>query len=83
MSLDNEPLCKSTLSLDLHNLNRVMECLKVAAVTLRQMKCVFPAPSVEYLGHVIDKDGLHPSPEKVCAIQDVPEPRNLTKLKSC
>ena len=59
-----------------------MECLKVAAVTLRQSKCVFLVPSVKYLGHVIDKNGLHLSPEKVCAIQDAPETRNLTKLKS-
>ena len=42
----------------------------------------FLAPSVEYLGHIIDKDGLHSTPEKVQAIQDAPEPRNLSELKS-
>jgi hypothetical protein len=64
------------------NLDRVMDRLKSGGVTLKESKCVFAAPSVEYLGHVIDKDGLHPSKEKVRAIQEAPEPRNVTELKS-
>ena len=59
----------------LKNLDKVMDRLKLAGVTLKQPKCIFLAPSVEYLGHIIDKDGLHPAPEKVRAIQDAPEPR--------
>ena len=39
-------------------------------------------PSVEYLGHVIDEEGLHPSQEKVRAIQEAPEPTNVSELKS-
>ena len=38
--------------------------------------------SVEYLGHVIDRDGLHPLQEKLRAIQETPEPCNITELKS-
>ena len=66
----------------LKNLDKVMDRLKSAGVTLKQPKCIFLAPSVEYLGHIIDKDGLHPAPEKVRAIQDAPEPHNLSELKS-
>lgn len=40
------------------------------------------APSVTYLGHLIDAAGLHPLPEKVRAIQEVPTPRNVSELKS-
>ena len=65
-----------------NNLDKVMDCLKSAGVTLKQPKCIFLAPSVEYLGHIIDSDGLHPAPEKVRAIQDAPEPCNLSELKS-
>ena len=54
----------------LKNLDKVMDRLKSAGVTLKQPKCIFLAPSVEYLGHIIDKNGLHPAPEKVRAIQD-------------
>ena len=43
---------------------------------------VFLAPSVIYLGHVIDSQGLHPTQEKVKAIQDAFKPNNVTELKS-
>ena len=66
----------------LENLNRVLERLEAAGVTLKESKCVFLAPSVEYLGHVIDKDGLHPSPEKLRTIREAPEPHNISELKS-
>ena len=31
-------------------------------------------PSVEYFAFVVDRDGIHPSPRKVQAIQEVPVP---------
>lgn len=38
--------------------------------------------SVEYLGHEIDAQGLHPLPVKVLAIQRAPTPENVTQLKA-
>ena len=52
----------------LKNLELVLQRLELAGLTLKELKCVFTAESVEYLGHVIDKNGLHPSPSKVQAI---------------
>ena len=66
----------------LKNLDKVMDHLKSAGVTLKQPKCIFLTPSVEYLEHIIDKDALHPAPKKVRMIQDAPEPSNLSELKS-
>ena len=39
-------------------------------------------PRVEYLGHVIDEHGLHPTKDKVKAIQEAPQPHNVTELRS-
>ena len=39
-------------------------------------------PSVEHFAFVVDQHGIHPSPHKVQAIQEVPEPQNATELKS-
>ena len=66
----------------LKNLDMVLERLEKANVTLKRDKCMFAAKSVEYLEHVIDHEGLHPSREKVRAIQDAPVPHNITELKS-
>ena len=40
------------------------------------------APSVDYLGHVIDSAGLHPRKAKVKAITDASAPINVTELRS-
>ena len=66
----------------LHNLGQVLERLESAGLSLKKSKCVFMTTSVEYLGHVIDATGLHPSSSKVKAIKEAPEPTNITELKS-
>ena len=66
----------------LANLDRVMARLKSAGLTLKKSKCLFGLSSIEYLGHIIDADGLHPSSNEVRAIKDAPEPKSLAELKS-
>ena len=53
----------------LANLDRVMARLESAGLTLKKSKCLFGLSSIEYLGHIIDADGLHPSSNKVRAIK--------------
>ena len=43
---------------------------------------MFLVPSVVYLRHKIDAQGLHPVGEKVKAVKKAPTPRNVTELKS-
>ena len=50
--------------------------------TVEKGKCKFLIPSVDYLGYVIDAQGLRPHPDKVSAIQQAPKPLNVTRLKS-
>ena len=66
----------------LHNLDSVLTRLESAGLTLKKSKCTFRASSVEYLGHVIDAQGLHPAISKIKAISQAPAPSNTTKLKS-
>ena len=46
------------------------------------MKCSFLQESIEYIGHVISSQGIHPFPKKIEAIQKIAEPTNFTELKS-
>ena len=41
---------------------------------VNQSKCEFRISSVEYQGHRIDEDGLHPLKDKISAILDAPSP---------
>ena len=40
------------------------------------------APLVEFLGNIIDKDGIRPLPAKVRVVQQAPRPTSITELKS-
>ena len=49
---------------------------------LKKAKCSFFLDSVEYLGHIISKDGLHTSESKVKAVLEAPSPKNVPELRS-
>ena len=38
--------------------------------------------SVEYLGHIIDSEGIKATPEKIAAIERAPMPKNIQQLRS-
>ena len=83
MYIDDILITRKTPEEHLRNLDQVMHRLEQVGVTLKELKCIFAAPSIEYLGHIIDKAGLHPSnKEKLQAIQLAPEPQNITEHKS-
>ena len=43
----------------LRNLARVLERLASAGIRLKQDKCSFMIPEVQYLGHRISSEGIH------------------------
>jgi len=63
-------------------LEEVLSRMEKAGLRLKKKKCQFMVPSVTYLGYIVDSEGLHPTPEKIRAITEVPSPRNVTELKS-
>ena len=66
----------------LKSLERVMKVLQDHGVRLKLSKCRFMQDQVEYLGLIIDKHGLHASPEKVRAVLEAPKPRNIKELRA-
>ena len=63
-------------------LGEVLRRIESAGLRLRRDKCTFFSPAVTYLGYRIDREGLHPVPEKVAAIHNAREPKCVTELKS-
>ena len=49
---------------------------------LNKAKCAFLLPKVEYLGHIINEQGLHLTHDKVKAIQEASRPHNVVELRS-
>jgi hypothetical protein len=48
-----------------HAERHVLERFEKANLRLQPKKCTFAASKVEYLGHVLGRDGVRPNPEKV------------------
>ena len=70
----------------LRALDEVLSSLHKADLRVKQKKCAFMRPSVIYLGHRIDAQGLHPLQDRIRAIQQAPTPTptptSVPKLKS-
>lgn len=66
----------------LQRLKEVLKRLQDAGLTLQKEKCEFFKDEVNYLGYIIDKNGLRKSPLKVKAIVEAPVPTNVNKLQS-
>ena len=76
------PVTGKTEKEHLQNLENVLTCLENSGLRLKQQKCSFMLPSVDYLGHTISSEGLQPTKEKIRAITDAPTPTNVAQLRS-
>ena len=45
-------------------------------------KCDFFKDKIQYLGHVVTKEGILVDPEKIKAIEDWPVPKDVTDVRS-
>nr|VZI47770.1 unnamed protein product [Spirometra erinaceieuropaei] len=65
----------------LHHLTLLFDRFQQFGVTLHPSKCVLGATSLEFLGHLIDSNGIRPLPSKVAAIRDFPPPTSKRQLQ--
>jgi hypothetical protein len=65
----------------LTHVDQVLSLLSQHQLFLKQSKCAFGASEVEYLGHLVGKDGVRVDPKKIEAMQDWPHPKTLKSLR--
>ena len=65
----------------LDRLQSVFDRLRAANLKLKPTKCFFLQRFVKFLGHVVSPDGIHTDPEKTKAVNDWPQPKNVTELR--
>ena len=66
----------------LTRLDQMLSRMKQANLKIKVSKTHLLQTEVEFLGHVVNKDGIHTDPSKVKAIQEVPSPTSLRHLRS-
>ncbi|GFR99768.1 Pol polyprotein [Elysia marginata] len=78
--MDDNSVHAPTQSVHDDRVRIVLQRLQKAGLTLNE-KCAFSKPSVRFLGHIIDGQGIHADPEKVEGIREFPAPSNITELQ--
>lgn len=65
----------------LKRLQRFFDLAAEHGIVINWQKCQFLKRRVEFLGHVIEKSSVSPSPEKVRAVLSFPEPKTVKQLQ--
>lgn len=65
-----------------NNLRAVLNRLREAGLTLKPSKCHFGMTEIGVLGHIVNRDGIAPDPNKVKAIKNFPPPKKLKDVQS-
>jgi hypothetical protein len=65
----------------LNHLEQVLSLPEENQLYPKISKCTFGKEEVEYLSHVISKEGFKVDPSKIKAIMEWPKPNNISKLR--
>nr|GFB94878.1 reverse transcriptase domain-containing protein [Tanacetum cinerariifolium] len=60
------------------HLKAILELLKKEELYAKFSKCEFWIPKVQFLGHVIDSQGIHVDPAKIESVKDWASPKSPT-----
>nr|GFA30013.1 putative reverse transcriptase domain-containing protein [Tanacetum cinerariifolium] len=62
-------------------LKAILELLKKEELYAKFSKCEFWIPKVQFLGHVIDSQGIHVDPAKIESVKDWASPKSPMKIR--
>ena len=80
--LDDIIIFSATIEKHYIDVNSTLLRLDASNLRLNPSKCKFFQESIKFLGHLISKDGTHPDPSKVEAIQNLTCRRDRTQVQS-
>ena len=73
---------KNTFKEHIQAVKKVLKALQEADIRLRPDKCKFHVKTVKFLGSIITTDGIQMDDDKVKAIREWPEPKNLKEVQA-
>lgn len=80
--LDDIVVCSNSISQHLEDLEKVLECLAEAKLTIKPSKCLWFQKELEFLGYKISTSGYSPQEQKITAISQFPTPVSADKVRS-
>lgn len=78
-----DDICIASTNVQEHlaHLETVFQRLRKHGLTINMAKCVWGQESIRFLGHVVDKNGIRPTMEKVDAIRNFQLPSTAQELR--
>ena len=80
--LDDVIVTEKTFEDMIKKLDHVFERLHEAGLKLKPRKCQLICREVEFLRHIITRDGVKTDPKKIQVVRDWPVPENIHALRS-
>ncbi|XP_061496454.1 uncharacterized protein LOC133390958 [Anopheles gambiae] len=80
--LDDAIIFGKTWEAHKQSLDTFLQRLKEYGFHVKLEKCHFYQTEIVYLGHVVDRNGIRPDPEKLKTIASIPAPTNISELRS-
>ena len=80
-SIDDVLVHAPIIELHDYRLQKVLERLSEAGVTLNIDKCTFRVPKIKFLGNVVSANGIEVDPDKVAAVVNLPAPKNVHEVR--
>ena len=68
--IDDIVIFEETIQQNNQNMEDVLQRIKQLGLRLEPSKCDYLKRELEYLGHIITKEGVKPNAEKLCAIKN-------------
>ena len=66
----------------LKHIQIIFQKLIDSGLKLKESKCDFFKKEIHYLGHLISSEGIHPLPEKLDTIRNMPRPKTPQRNKA-
>ncbi|GJZ35004.1 putative reverse transcriptase domain-containing protein [Tanacetum coccineum] len=78
--IDDIPVYSKSKEEHEKHLKQILELLKKEELYVKSSKCEFWLLKVQFLGHMIDSEGIHVDPAKIESIKDWAWPTTLTEI---
>lgn len=80
--LDDILIFSKSLEEHKKHVRHVLNILREQNLYAKASKCALFKTSIDFLGHIIDANGIRPDPKKIEAITTWPQPKTITELRS-
>jgi len=80
--LDDILIYSTTLDEHEQHVRKVLSILREQKLYAKESKCEMFKDEVEFLGHIVGRNGIRMMEDKVAAVRDWPQPRNVSEIRS-